>query len=236
MANLTLLILLALICCLPLRAQTKPTAQMVLENALAELQSAQSFRLSIRQSGASYPLSITIDGTTMLPATLQSADAQYISPNELHISAALQLFLTVTMDVYSLGNRQWISLPSGAPYFALPAFAGFDVNRLLARDAGFTRVVANLQGLEMVATDAAGTAHLRARSDGEVVSGLLFGFIEPGGDVEIDFWIDADGRFAQLELLMLDTFAAAPEDPARWHIAFSDYDGPRDFTPPTISN
>lgn len=236
MANLTLLILLALICCMPLRAQTRPTARIVLENALAELQSARSFRLSISQSGASYPLSIPIDGTNMLSATLQSADAQYISPNELHISAALQLFLTVTMDVYSLDNRQWISFPSGAPYFALPAFEGFDVNRLLARDDGITRVVANLQGLEMVATDAADMAHLRARSAGEMVSGLLFGFIEPGGEVEIDFWINADGRFARIEMLMLDTFAVAPNDPSRWHIAFSDYDGPREFAPPTTSN
>lgn len=221
---------------MPLRAQTKPNAQTMLENAVAELQSARSFRLSISQSGASYPLSITFDGTNMIPATLQSADAQYISPSELHISAALHIFLTVTMDVYSLDNRQWISFPSGAPYFPLPAFEGFDVNRLLARDDGIDRVVANLQGLEVLETDDADTSHLRARSAGEMVSGLLFGFMEPGGDVEIDFWINADGRFAQIELLMLDTFEATPKDPSRWHIAFSDYDAPRDFTPPTISN
>lgn len=221
---------------MPLRAQTPPNARNMLENAVAELQSASSFRLTISQSGASYPLSITFDGTNMIPATLQNADAQYISPNELHISAALHIFLTMTMEVYSLDNRQWISFPSGAPYISLPAFEGFDVNRLLAREDGIDRVVANLQGLEVVGRDDADTAHLRARSAGELVSGLLFGFIEPGDDVEIDFWLDADGRFAQIELLMLETLAAAPDDPSRWQIAFSDYDEPHAFTPPAISS
>jgi len=233
LTHLALLILLTLIYCMPLRAQTMPNVQNMLENAVAELQSARSFRLSISQSGASYPLSITIDGINLIPATLQSADAQYISPNELHISAALHIFLTLTMDVYSLDDRQWISFPSGAPYFLLPAFQGFDVNRLLARDDGINRVTANLQGLEVVEMDDSDIAHLRARCAGELVSGLLFGFIEPSDDVEIDFWLHADGRFAQIDLLMLET---APDDPSRWHITFSDYDAPRDFTPPAAAN
>ena len=236
MFHFALLIVLALICCMPLHAQMTPNAQNMLDNAVAELQSARSFRLSISQSGAPYPLSITFDGTNMIPATLRSADAQYISPNELHISAALHLFLTVTLDVYSLDDRQWISFPSGAPYFQLPAFEGFDVNRLLARDDGIDRVAANLQGLEVVETDASDIVHLRARSAGEMVSGLLFGFIEPGDAVEVDFWLNADGSFAQIDLLMLETLEAAPDDPSRWHITFSDYDAPPDFTPPATAN
>ncbi len=227
--------MLALLCC-PLHAQPPPSAQTSLANAVAELQAARSFRLSISQSGARYPLAISFDGVNMLPASLQKATAQYISPNELHISAALQFFLTLTMDVYALDDRQWISFPSGAPYFQLPAFAGFDVNRLLARDDGIERVAAQLQGLELLGRDESQGLHLRARSAGELVSGLLFGFIEPRDEVEIDFWLAADGRFAQIDMLMLETLATAPDEPARWQISFSDYDAPRDFTPPSAAS
>ncbi|MCY3573282.1 MAG: hypothetical protein OXG92_11760 [Chloroflexi bacterium] len=228
-----LLILLALISCLPLQAQTPPSAQTMLDSAVAELQAARSFRLSIHQSGAPYPLAITLDGAILIPASLQSAEAQYISPNELHISAALRLFLTVYMDVYALDDRQWISFPSGAPYFLLPAFDGFDVNRLLARGDGIERLAANLQGLAALEMEGAERRQLRARSAGELVSSLLFGFIEPTDDVLIDFWLSADGTFAQIDMLMLETLTTAPDDPSRWHIAFSDYDAPRDFTAPS---
>lgn len=222
---------LAAAICPPLHAQTAPDARQVLDSAVAHLGAASSFRMTIEQSGARYPLAISFDGVNMIPATLNSADAQFVSPNELYIQVSAHLLLTLNMDVYSLDDRQWISFPSGAPWFMLPAFEGFDVNRLMAADDGIQRVAENLRDLHVVA-DADEGWHLRAVAAGEDVSGLLFGFIEPRDDVELDYWLDADGAFARIEMLMLETLAKNADAPSRWSIGFSDFDAPRGFEPP----
>ena len=146
----------------------------------------------------------------MLPATLTSAEAQYISPNQLHISALLQFFIPLALDIYSLDDRQWLSFPSGAPWILLPAFEDFDTNRLLAAGDGIEYVMENLQDPELVESDPpldeGALWQVQARAAGEGVSGLLFGFIEPQDDVEISAFITPeDGRFARLEITMLET-------------------------------
>lgn len=213
-------------------------AQSLLEAAVNRLQTAGSVKLAIAQSGAPYPLALTFDGVNMLPATLQSAEAQYISPDELHISALVHLFIPLSLDIYSLGDRQWLSFPSGAPWFQLPAFEGFDVNRLLAPGDGIEFVMDSLQDARIAAEDAlvgADTAwRIEGRAAGAGVSSLLFGFIEPQDDVEIVAFVTADDeRFASLEITMLEPAGDPDKEPSVWHIQFSDYDGPRDFEPPS---
>ncbi len=212
-------------------------AQALLDAAVDRLQAAQSFKLTITQTGEPYPLALTFDGVNMLPASLQSAEAQYISPDELHISALLQLFIPLSLDIYSLGEQQWLSFPSGAAWFQLPVFEGFDVNRLLAPGDGIEYVMDNLQAPQIIDAEAVVDEEvlwtLRARAAGSGISGLLFGFIEPQDDVEMLATITAaDGRFAALEITMLETVGDPEKEPSVWHILFHDYDGPRDFEPP----
>ena len=232
----------ALIALLPggaLRAQEEPTmtAQALLDGAVDQLQAADSFKLSIEQTGAPYPLALSFDGVNMLPATLTSAEAQYVSPNALHISALLQFFIPLALDIYSQDDRQWLSFPSGAPWILLPAFEDFDTNRLLAADDGIEHVMENLQDPQLVEVDAPldGDAlwQVQGRAAGEGVSGLLFGFIEPQEDVEISAYIRPDGgRFALLEITMLETLGDPETEPSVWHIRFFDYDAPPAFEAP----
>ena len=211
--------------------------QALVDAAVDHLQAAESFKLAITQTGEPYPLALTFDGVNMLPASLQSAEAQYIRPDELHISALVQLFIPLSLDIFSLGEQQWLSFPSGAPWFQLPAFEDFDVNRLLAPGDGIEYVMDNLEELEILAAETPEEEEtdwtLRARAAGAGVSGLLFGFIEPQDDVEILATITAaDGRFAALDITMLETVGDAGKEPSVWHIVFHDYDEPRDFEAP----
>ncbi len=221
------------------RAQAEPTmtAQELVDGAVDQLQAAYSFKLSIEQTGAPYPLALSFDGVNMLPATLTSAEAQYVSPNALHISAWLQFFLPLALDIYTQDDRQWLSFPSGAPWILLPAFEDFDTNRLLAAGDGIEYVMENLQNPQLVEGDGSleedALWQARGRAAGEGVSGLLFGFIEPQADVEISAFIKPeDGRFASLEITMLETVGDAQTEPSVWHIRFYDYDAPPDFAAP----
>ena len=98
---------------------TDPEPRALLDAAVEQLQSAESFRLAIEQSGQPYQLALTFDGVNMLPATLDGAEAQVVSPNELHISAYVRLIIPLSMDIYSRDDRQWLSFPSGAPWIQL---------------------------------------------------------------------------------------------------------------------
>ena len=220
-------------------AQGEPTlsAQALVNAAVDQLQAAASFKLSIEQTGAPYPLALSFDGVNLLPATLTSAEAQYLSPNALHISALLQFFIPITLDIYSLGDRQWLSFPSGAPWILLPAFEDFDTNRLLAAGEGIEYVMENLQAPRLVEGDGPreddALWQVRGRAAGEGVSGLLFGFIEPQDDVVIRAFITPeDGRFASLEITMLETAGDPETAPSVWHVRFYDYDVPPAFEAP----
>ncbi len=211
--------------------------QALLDAAVEQLQSADSFRLAIEQSGAPYQLALTFDGVNMLPATLQSAEAQVISPNELHISAQVHLIIPLSLDIYSRDDRQWLSFPSGAPWWQLPAFEGFDVSRLLAPDDGIDKVMTDLQDPKIVDSEALvdeqPSWHIQAIAAGDAVEGLLFGFIDPQDNVLIDAYImAADGRLALIEILMLETAGDPNVEPSIWHIRFFDYDAPRGFESP----
>ena len=215
----------------------EPEPQDLLDEAVAQLQAAQSFRVSIEQSGQAYPLALTFDGVNMLPGSLESAEAQFIYPSELHISALLRLIIPLSMDIYSRDDRQWLSFPSGAPWFQLPAFEGFDVNRLLAPGDGIEKVLTELRMPEIVAADALVDERIawqiQATAAGDAVEGLLFGFIEPKDDVEVEAYIAADdGRLALMEILMLETAGDPESEPSVWRIEFYDYDAPRGFEAP----
>ena len=212
-----------------------PEAQSLLETAVEHLRAAETFNLEISQTGPAYPLALSFDGINMLPASLREASAQFVNPNELHISAQLQMFIPIGLDIYSRDDRQWLSFPSGAPWFLLPAFEGFDINQLLAEDQGIDGIVDGLQDVEMIETtldDDEPAWLIRGMSAPDHVASLLFDFIEPQEDVELAIWINADaGHLARIEMTMLETLET--EDvPSVWHIEFDAYDAERNFEPP----
>ncbi len=240
MKPISVIVFAAMMICAGLaRAQDAPDPQpqALLDAAVAQLQAAESFRLTIEQTGEPYQLALSFDGVNMLPATLASAEAQIISPDELHISAQLRLLITLWMNIYSRADRQWLSFPAGAPWILLPAFEGFDISRLLAPNDGIEKVMSALRAPRIVDDEALIDErlawHIRATAAGDAVEGLLFGFIDPEDDVEIEAFVAVeDGRLALIEILMLETVGEPDKAPSVWHIRFHDYDAPRDFEAP----
>ena len=217
----------------------RPQAQALLQEAVDQLRAAASFKLLITQSGQAYPLALSFDGVNALPATLVQADAQFISPDELHIAASLRMFLPLSLDIYSRDDRQWLSFPRGAPWIALPAFAGFDVNRLLATNDGIDYALTSLKEPQIIehdeTLDETNSWLVRGTAAGEVVSSLLFGFIEPETDVQVDVFINAEtGRLERIDIDMLLNADDPAAESSIWHIEFQDYDAPRDFEAPEV--
>lgn len=215
----------------------EPEPRALLDAAVDKLQSGDSFRMAIEQSGQAYQLALTFDGVNTLPATLDGAEAQVVSPNELYISARVRLIIPLAMDIYSRDDRQWLSFPSGAPWIQLPAFDDFDVRRLLAAGDGIERMMTELREPRIADAEALideqKAWRIEAGAAGDAVEVLLFGLIDPKDDVVIDAYITAaDGRLALLEILMLETADDPDTAPTVWHVRFYDYDAPRGFEAP----
>lgn len=216
-----------------------PEPRALLEAAVDMLQSTESFRLAIEQSGPPYQLALTFDGINTVSATLDSAKAQFVSPNELHINARVRLFIPLALDMYSRDDQLWLSFPSGAPWIELTAFNDFDVRRLLAADDGIERLMMELQEPRFADAEALVDEqkvwHIQAGAAGDAVEVLLFGFVDPQGDVEIDAYITAaDGRLALLEITLMETADNPDAAPSVWQIRFYDFDAPRDFEAPDL--
>ncbi len=222
-----------------LAQEESPQPQALLQEAVDQLRAAASFKLLITQSGQSYPLALSFDGVNTIPASLIRADAQFISPDELYIAASLRMFLPLSLDIYSRDDRQWLSFPRGAPWIALPAFAGFDVNRLLAPNDGTEYALASLKEPQVIDHDATldetNSRLIRGTAAGEVVSALLFGFIEPEADVQVDVFINAEtGRLQRIDIDMLLNADDPAAESSIWHIEFHAYDAPPDFEAPEL--
>ena len=240
MPKFTLLLLTALCWMLTACADRPPAAQMpedpqaLLKTAVDAIQAADSFRMTIEQTGSPYPMRLSFDGVNMLTAELQRGAAQYVSPNELFIQVKLDIGVTAVIDLFSRGDHQWIRLVGGAPWLTLPVAEDFDISRLMARGDGLEYAMTHLNAPQILGEaaliDGTQTFHIRATASGETVQGLLFGLLEPKGEVQIDVHIRTDSQHPALLEMTMPT--ADDAEPAVWRIEFYDYDAPRDFEGP----
>lgn len=215
--------------------------QTFLEEIVVNMQALDTFRMTIEQVGLPYPLLLSFDGINNVQAELRRGIAQFVAPDELFINVTLRIGVAVSVDIYSLENEQWASFPSGAPYYKLPPYEGFDIKRLMADGDGLEYAMTNLQNIEIVGVenliDGTEAIHIKSTADGEVVQGLLFDLIDPQDDVQVDAYIGtADNRFALVEVTMLETVTEDNPEPSVWRIEFYDYNAEKDFPVPNTRN
>lgn len=215
--------------------------QALLSEVVENMQAIDTFRMTLEQVGQPYPLLLSFDGTSIVQAELRRGTAQFVSPNELFINVTLRIGVVVSVDIFSRDDVQWASFPSGGPWYQLPPFPDFDISRLMAEGDGMEYAMANLEDIEVIGEetliDGTNTIHIQAHATGEVVRGLLFGLIEPEGDVQVDAYVNPiDTRFALVEVTMLETVTEDDNEQSVWRIEFYDYNAPQDFEAPTIAH
>ncbi len=211
--------------------------QAFLEEVVVNMQALDTFRMIVEQTGVSYPLLLSFDGVNVVRADLRRGVAQFIAPDELFINVTLRIGVVVSVDIYSLEEDQWASFPSGAPYYKLPPYEGFDIGRLMADEDGMEYAMTNLNDIEILGVetliDGTDAIHVTATADGDVVLGLLFGLIEPQDDVKVDVYIDpVSKRFTLVEVTMLETVNDETDEPAVFRIEFYDFNDEKDFVAP----
>jgi hypothetical protein len=209
----------------------------LLGEVVENMQATDTFQLTLEQIGPPYPLLLSLDGVSVIEAELQRGTAQFINPNELFINAKLRIGFSVSVDIFSRDERQWVSFPSGGSWHQLPPFPDFDISRLMAENDGMDYAMKNLNDIEFIGEetliDGTTALHLQANATGDVVYSLLFGLVVLDENVQVDVYITPDDkRLALVELTMLESNLGDNDEKSVWRLEFYGYNEPQYFDSP----
>ncbi len=208
--------------------------------AAANIRSANTFRISVDQSGPQYQ--IYTEYATVL---FRRATAQYVAPGMMEASVSvIAAGLTISVDVFARGADQWYrAIWTGNKWVNQAFAAGFNPETLIAKNSGFEAALKSLidltyKGTEQLETGAQ-TYHLAATAKGEDVSALLGNVIQPVGNVNVDVYIDTStlfpSRFVITEFnspFAVTTEPGKPVDPIVWTVDVYDYNAAPDISTP----
>ena len=208
--------------------------------AAANIRSAETFRISVTQTGPDYML-----GTEYGTAVFNSATAQYVAPREMQANVRVGVAgLPIQIDVFSRGADQWYrAIWTGNQWLNQPFQEGFNPETLISAEAGIQSALDSLIQLSYVGEEqlesGATVYRLVASANGPDVSALLGGLIEPVGQVTVDVFIDTTTRQpARFVIQEFNSpFAATPEAGAEaeavvWTIDVYDINAPSELDAP----
>lgn len=211
--------------------------------AAANIRAAETFRISVTQTGPDY-LMLTDYGT----AVFHSATGQYVAPREMQANVRVGVAgIPIQIDVFSRGADQWYrAIWTGNRWLNQPFQEGFNPETLISQDAGIQAALDALIQLNYVGEEqlesGAQVQHLTATANGPDVSALLGGLIEPVGEVTVDVYVDTTTRQpARFIIQEFDSpFAETPEpgqeaEPVVWTIDIYDINAPAEIDVPPES-
>jgi hypothetical protein len=236
------LFVLILVVLLAACSTAQPTAETptpmnpldLVTEAANNIRSANTFRISVDESGPDYTIY-----TEYAPVYFRRATAQYVSPGVMQ--AAIRVIaagIPIDIDVYSRGAEQWYRAIWTANRWIEQAFAqDFNPETLIAENTGFESALKALIDLKYVGEETlesgAQTYHLAATANGPDVAALLGGLIEPVGVVEVDVYVDKTSKQpARFVITEHDSpYAVTPEagqeaEPVVWTIDIYDINAP----------
>ena len=173
-------------------AAPTPEPKQVISDAIANIRMADTFRIAIEQTGASY-----IFESSVGKVQFRRAVAQYVAPNV--IEAHLRLIiagLPADVGIFARGTNQWFQNDViTAGLWVNAAFSpGFDPAMLLGGDSGFQAAVLALRNLAYLGEETletgAGAQHFTSDAKGEEVAGLVANLIPLAGRVTVDVFVD----------------------------------------------
>lgn len=218
--------------------QTPTDPSAVLHDVITSMRGIDTFQLEIEQTGAPYPLDISLDGETIVPATIARGTGQFVAPNVLFATVNVDMGLVLTIDIYTRDNLQWVAVPSGSDnWISFPPVSDFNLADFLAENEGLDLALSNLQAVEILGEteliDGSRAIHVRGLTDGDLISDLIFGLIPADAEVQVDLFIDPETNyFSQVEITMLGTETEEVPEPSLWRVEFFDYNGAKNFSVP----
>lgn len=212
-----------------------PDSLDVLNAAGEVFRAADTFKIEVLQEGAPYFIETDVTEGAL---RFQRATIDYQSPDTLQGNVRASVFgAPFPFGVLARGEAQWVQLPAigwtNDYYFAY----GFNPADLIAEETGFNAALNALIDIEMVgreSLDGIPVFHMTGRADGQAVTDLLVGLIEPEGEVLLDVYVHAeDNTPVRLEITMPGTETEEVPEPTKWIVDVYDFNQPVTIDGPT---
>ncbi|MCS6836112.1 MAG: LppX_LprAFG lipoprotein [Anaerolineae bacterium] len=212
---------------------------VLLRQVIANLRQTPSFRLLIEQRGVPYPFTVTLDqGATYVNATMQRAEAQFLTPETLYANVRLALggLPPIGVEIFARATDQWFRL-AGSGWINYPVAQGFDPGSLIREDSGFSTALDQLRELAFVELttleDGTPVFHIRGLATGAVINDLLFELINLQNDnVIVDVYIEPQRRLPLLLSVVVPDTATNTQGNTEWRIELFDYGREASFSGP----
>jgi hypothetical protein len=220
-----------------------PEARPVLEEAVAKIQDADSFKMEIEVTG--YPVSIGTGDLALPPDTpllFQYTKGAFVAPDRLQANVQFNFGdVGLTAELIAIGQEQYIrsEILTQNRWFNQEVIPGFSPMALMAEDSGIAYALGTITDLKMAGQkdlDGLEVFHLRGKVQASDVNALAFGLIRTQtGQLEIDVYVLAKDRLVERIVL----HEPPPEDEAdqdqtTWTISIFDYNQPVSISTPSI--
>ncbi len=239
---LVALLLAVMVGCTPAPAATEapPDPLALIKEAADKLRAADTFRISVNETGQDY-----IMYTEYATVYFRRAVAQYVAPGIMQATIrVIAAGLPLEIEVFSRGIEQWYRAIWTGNLWINQAFApDFNPATLVAEESGFQAALDALIDLTYTGTtqleNGINVYSLAATADGPDVSALLGGLISPIGTVDVGVYIDQNTRYpSRFVITEHDSpFAVTPEagsetEPIVWTIDLYDINAPAELSTP----
>ncbi len=220
--------------------QAPPDSLDLVKEAATNIRSADTFRISVNQTGPDYMIL-----TEFATVYFRRATAQYVTPGTMQ--ATIRVIaggLPIEVEVFSRGAEQWYRAIWTGNRWVKEAFApGFNPETLIAQDTGIEAALKSLVDLSYVGDEqlenGVSVYHLAATANGPDVAALLGGLIAPVGNVGVDVYIDRETRYPSRFVITeyASPFAVTPEagqdaEPVVWTIDIYDLNATAELATP----
>lgn len=224
----------------PAPTEAPPDPLKLITEAATKIRSADTFRISVNESGPDYMLF-----TVYTTVYFRRAVAQYVAPGMMQATIrVLAAGLPIEVDVFSRGLDQWYrAIWTGNQWVNQPFAPDFNPETLIAQETGFQAALEALIDLKYMGTaqleNGADVHHLKATANGPDVAALLGNLIEPTGNVDVDVYIDrGSGYPARFGITEYNSqYVVTPEvgqeaEPVQWTIDLYDINAVPDISTP----
>lgn len=206
--------------------------ELIVKNSVAYMRGLDGFSFLLERSGAA----VFVDPTGIV--TFREAQGAFVSPDRVQGTVkVIAPGIVAEVSIIGIGDQEWETNIFTGEWFLVPPEYAFKPAVLFDPDSGMQPALsAHLEDLELIdiveieELPGLNLYHLSARMDGEHVSTLTYGLIDPQ-PLEIELWVEP-GVFALHRMVIVDPVNEGAEEPTIWQLDFWDFGKVIEITPP----
>lgn len=229
------IILIGVLCLLPACSVLGPEnlpPETIIDNSVTFMRDLDGFSFRLQRSGAP----VFVDPTGIV--SFREAQGAFVSPEKVQGTVkVIAPGIVAEVSIIGIGDQEWETNIFTGEWFLVPPEYAFKPAVLFDPETGMQSALAShLENLmlidisELEELPGLSLYHLSAKMDGNHVSALTYGLIDPQ-PLDIELWIEPE-VFALHRMIIVDPINEGADEPTIWQLDFWDFGNIVVITPP----